>query len=202
MHGWAGAWHGRPRSVELTCAEQCPEGRSRLPPAFQVSRVGAHHRIRMGCSGRCALSHSLAARAVSSAELTSPRAADACHSPPPASPLGVGPELRHLSSHASLHNHIKHDSTSDIPPTSPKSFTSARSAPAHERRPLLSPGGERNVGWRGHASYRSTESTVILADYLAKPSLPLPLVIAHQLGLYFARCVARSANRTREEEGG
>lgn len=29
---------------------------------------------------------------------------------------------------------------------------------------------------------------VILADYLVKPSLPLPLVIAHHLGLYFAKC--------------
>lgn len=29
---------------------------------------------------------------------------------------------------------------------------------------------------------------MILADYMSKPSLPLPLVIAHQLTLYFAAC--------------
>ncbi|ORY90673.1 Bestrophin, RFP-TM, chloride channel-domain-containing protein [Leucosporidium creatinivorum] len=111
--------------------------------------------------------------------------ADAYTSPPPASPLGLGPELRHLSSHPSLRPSAassRAGSPSPIP-TSPKSMKSAREG---ERRPLLGVGDEGESQRR--VSHRSTESTVILADYMAKPSLPLPLVIAHQLGLYFASC--------------
>ncbi|GAA6042816.1 hypothetical protein JCM8097_004442 [Rhodosporidiobolus ruineniae] len=49
-----------------------------------------------------------------------------------------------------------------------------------ERSPLL--------GMRRGPSSMSTDSLVVLADYMAKPCLPLPLVIANQLGLYFASC--------------
>lgn len=49
---------------------------------------------------------------------------------------------------------------------------------AHERTPLMQ-----------HATHVSTESSaVIMSSYLNKPSLPLPLIIAHQLSLYFALC--------------
>ena len=34
----------------------------------------------------------------------------------------------------------------------------------------------------------STDSAVILSNHLLKPSLPLPLIIAHQLSLYLALC--------------
>jgi hypothetical protein len=61
------------------------------------------------------------------------------------------------------------------PPASPRSFVSAFMK--GERRPLLE---------RREPTGMSTDSMVVLADYMAKPSLPLPLVIAHQLGLYFA----------------
>lgn len=108
--------------------------------------------------------------------------ADACTSPPPASPLGLGPELRHLSSHPSLRPSASSSRPNSPIPTSPKSMKSARGG-GGERRPLLGNGWEEETR---RVSHRSTESTVILADYMAKPSLPLPLVIAHQLGLYFA----------------
>lgn len=49
-------------------------------------------------------------------------------------------------------------------------------SPFNERRPLLRTGTS--------TSQRSTESLVILSNYLSKPSLPLPLIIAHQLGLF------------------
>lgn len=96
-----------------------------------------------------------------------------------------GSEIRRLSSHGSLKAHdyaqqqTSHGSTLQRP-------TSPRSAHSAERAPLLI---NRHSGRaQGHSTHRSTDSAVILADYMAKPSLPLPLVIAHQLSLYFAAC--------------
>ncbi|GAA5979649.1 hypothetical protein JCM10908_002999 [Rhodotorula pacifica] len=68
------------------------------------------------------------------------------------------------------------------PLASPNSFRSIAGTEG-ERRPLLSPPRVRRK-----FSGLSTESTVILADYMVKPSLPLPLVIAHHLNLYVASC--------------
>ncbi|KAK4705769.1 hypothetical protein P7C70_g421, partial [Phenoliferia sp. Uapishka_3] len=53
--------------------------------------------------------------------------------------------------------------------------------PHNERTPL-------NVAKIFHTSQLSTSSTVILSNHLAKPSLPLPLIISHQLSLYLALC--------------
>ncbi|BGP53457.1 hypothetical protein JCM8202v2_001016 [Rhodotorula sphaerocarpa] len=56
-----------------------------------------------------------------------------------------------------------------------------------ERQPLLSPPRQtRRKSILSAASEQEQEE--ILADYMAKPSLPLPLVIAHHLNLYFASC--------------
>ncbi|GAA5987522.1 hypothetical protein JCM11641_007173 [Rhodosporidiobolus odoratus] len=75
------------------------------------------------------------------------------------------------------------------PLASPRSFHSAAWPGGDgERRPLL---GERGK-LRREATGLSTDSMVIMADYMSKPSLPLPLVIAHQLGLYFASCKRRN----------
>ncbi|POY76045.1 hypothetical protein BMF94_0768 [Rhodotorula taiwanensis] len=70
------------------------------------------------------------------------------------------------------------------PLASPSSFKSISGIDG-ERSPLLTaPPTARSR----RLTSLSTESTVILADYMVKPSLPLPLVIAHHLGLYFAKC--------------
>lgn len=55
-------------------------------------------------------------------------------------------------------------------------------AESHERSPL--------VGSRRHPGDRSAD-TVILTNYLSKPSLPLPLIIIHQLALYLASCKSK-----------
>ncbi|GAA6006297.1 hypothetical protein JCM10207_000593 [Rhodosporidiobolus poonsookiae] len=71
------------------------------------------------------------------------------------------------------------------PLASPASFHStAWPGGDDERRPLLKD--------RRQATQMSTDSMVVLADYMAKPCLPLPLVIAHQLGQYFASCKRRN----------
>ncbi|KAK4051315.1 hypothetical protein OIO90_004796 [Microbotryomycetes sp. JL221] len=51
----------------------------------------------------------------------------------------------------------------------------------HERTPLLSPA-------QLNEQAESPSAQVEMQRYLAKPSLPLPLIIAHQLSLYFAMC--------------
>ncbi|KAI5476644.1 hypothetical protein MNV49_007422 [Pseudohyphozyma bogoriensis] len=58
--------------------------------------------------------------------------------------------------------------------------TTTNGAERAERSPLLRHQSRR--------SQTSTDSAVILSNHLAKPSLPLPLIIAHQLGLYLALC--------------
>ncbi|GAA5836808.1 hypothetical protein JCM11251_005794 [Rhodosporidiobolus azoricus] len=74
------------------------------------------------------------------------------------------------------------------PLASPASFRSTAwpGSGADERRPLLRRESRKLDRRARDATGLSTDSMVILADYMAKPSLPLPLVIAHQLGLYFA----------------
>ncbi|BGP18938.1 hypothetical protein JCM10213_001963 [Rhodosporidiobolus nylandii] len=71
----------------------------------------------------------------------------------------------------------------DPPLASPVSFRSIPEVPEGERRPLL---GKYRAG-----QGLNTETMVVMADYMRKPSLPLPLVIAHQLGLYLASCKRR-----------
>ncbi|GAA5878090.1 hypothetical protein JCM3774_006480 [Rhodotorula dairenensis] len=66
---------------------------------------------------------------------------------------------------------------------SPHSFRSIVGVQG-ERAPLLSPSPRLTRKVSG----LSAESSAILAEYMAKPSLPLPLVIAHHLNLYFASC--------------
>ncbi|KAL8279320.1 hypothetical protein RQP46_008357 [Phenoliferia psychrophenolica] len=79
------------------------------------------------------------------------------------------------------------------PPSSPlsPSYAEARRAeferlsghsPTTENTPLIRPRGHT------HISDVSTDSAVILSNHLLKPSLPLPLIIAHQLSLYLALC--------------
>lgn len=54
------------------------------------------------------------------------------------------------------------------------------SAPISETSPLLR---------KSTSDHRLEDSTaVVVHNYLSKPSLPLPLVIAHQIHLYVARC--------------
>ncbi|GAA5849827.1 hypothetical protein JCM9279_002432 [Rhodotorula babjevae] len=118
-------------------------------------------------------------------------------------PEGLGSEIRRLSqaSHTSLlsaeeagheHEHEYARAHGPPPPASPRSFRSAEvrldgrlggREGKEERRPLLR---------RRRAKSAGNESMVILSDYMAKPSLPLPLIIAHQLSLYFASCKRRN----------
>ncbi|GAA5929090.1 hypothetical protein JCM3775_006733 [Rhodotorula graminis] len=116
-------------------------------------------------------------------------------------PEGVGSEIRRLrsqASHTSLLSaeeaaHEPEHAHGPPPLASPRSFRSAevrgegRAAGGwkgqEERTPLLRRRRAKNAG---------AESTVILSDYMAKPSLPLPLIIAHQLSLYFASCKRRN----------
>ncbi|GEM09120.1 bestrophin/UPF0187 family protein [Rhodotorula toruloides] len=97
-------------------------------------------------------------------------------------------EIRRVSSKRSATSLLSaEESNIGVPPlASPRSFASARGGEG-ERRPLLG----RNGGGR-RATFVSTDNLVVLADYMAKPSLPLPLVIAHQLSVYFASCKRRS----------
>ncbi|KWU44618.1 UPF0187-domain-containing protein [Rhodotorula sp. JG-1b] len=75
------------------------------------------------------------------------------------------------------------------PLASPNSFRSyGGGVQEGEREPLLSPPPPSTPRLRKKMSGLSAESSAILADYAAKPSLPLPLVIAHHLTLYFAAC--------------
>ncbi|GAA5923265.1 hypothetical protein JCM1841_005690 [Sporobolomyces salmonicolor] len=127
---------------------------------------------------------------------------------PPSATHGSEPvsaEIRRLSSNISLASN--HNPSLGVPPlASPRSFRSAmwpgsdEEAGGAERRPLLGNGTGKGKEGEGKMRQRlrrsrsgiSTDSMVILQDYLAKPSLPLPLVIAHQLGLYFASCKRRN----------
>ncbi|GAA5821447.1 hypothetical protein JCM10212_000089 [Sporobolomyces blumeae] len=69
-----------------------------------------------------------------------------------------------------------------------------------ERKPLLGKRGSSKARGRGgitkrRETLRSTvdgTEQVVMSSYLSKPSLPLPLVIAHQLSLYFASCKRRN----------
>ncbi|KAG0665441.1 hypothetical protein C6P46_006888 [Rhodotorula mucilaginosa] len=72
------------------------------------------------------------------------------------------------------------------PLASPYSFRSFDAVKGGEREPLLSPSSAPHL--RKKMSRFSAQSSAILADYAAKPSLPLPLIIAHHLTLYFAAC--------------
>ncbi|KAM0751539.1 hypothetical protein T439DRAFT_324723 [Meredithblackwellia eburnea MCA 4105] len=62
---------------------------------------------------------------------------------------------------------------------------------ATEQDPLL-----HRTRSRQHPSQVSTDSAVILQNKMAKPSLPLPLIIAHQLSLYLALCKRRGLLET------
>ncbi|GAA5907301.1 hypothetical protein JCM8208_007148 [Rhodotorula glutinis] len=120
--------------------------------------------------------------------------------PSHAAPEGLGSEIRRLrsqTSHTSLlsaeeNGHGHERAHGPPPPASPRSFCSAEGSGVggargwkseEERRPLLR---------RRRAKSAGDESMVILSDYMAKPSLPLPLIIAHQLSLYFASCKRRN----------
>ncbi|BGP22398.1 hypothetical protein JCM10295v2_001277 [Rhodotorula toruloides] len=113
-------------------------------------------------------------------------AAEADHATSSHEPLLA--EIRRVSSKRSATSLLSaEESNIGVPPlASPRSFASARGGEG-ERRPLLG----RNGGGR-RATFVSTDNLVVLADYMAKPSLPLPLVIAHQLSVYFASCKRRS----------
>ncbi|GAA5898923.1 hypothetical protein JCM6882_004031 [Rhodosporidiobolus microsporus] len=136
------------------------------------------------------------------------------HSPPPTPGLEpLSSEIRRLSSKHSTSSllsaaeegsaqaagassttlHVPGSGEAGQPPlASPASFRSAAwPASEDERRPLLRR-ESRKLQPRRSATGLSTDSMVVLADYMAKPSLPLPLVIAHQLSLYFASCKRRS----------
>ncbi|SCV72547.1 BQ2448_4084 [Microbotryum intermedium] len=89
----------------------------------------------------------------------------------PRAPEAIAQEIRRLASMTSLHP----------PPESPKTPTS----PGHQSH---TSNAERTPLLRRSASHVSTHSAVILNDSLAKPSIPLPLLITHQLGLYLAVC--------------
>ncbi|SGY68443.1 BQ5605_C004g02889 [Microbotryum silenes-dioicae] len=67
------------------------------------------------------------------------------------------------------------------PPKSPQTPMS----PHHHSHTLNE---ERTPLLHRSTSHVSTHSAVILNDSLAKPSIPLPLLITHQLGLYLAVC--------------
>ncbi|GAA6008649.1 hypothetical protein JCM11491_003382 [Sporobolomyces phaffii] len=59
-----------------------------------------------------------------------------------------------------------------------------------ERKPLLTRKDKRGLRAQASSMRRSTtnESRAIFDSYLSKPSLALPIVIAHQISLYFATC--------------
>lgn len=115
--------------------------------------------------------------------------ADAAMTPPPTSPgESVGQEIRRLASQSSIKVQDFARRSGDDgflqPPKSPRATASG-----NERAPLLGRNGHGQID----ASHFSTDSTVILADYMAKPSLPLPLVIAHELAMFFATAKKRGA---------
>ena len=64
----------------------------------------------------------------------------------------------------------------------------ATSAPAQAARTTATATNERAPLLRRPTHLSTASTAVIMASYLEKPSLPLPLVIAHQLSLYFALC--------------
>ncbi|TNY17131.1 Bestrophin, RFP-TM, chloride channel-domain-containing protein [Rhodotorula diobovata] len=132
--------------------------------------------------------------------------------PAPTEVEGLASEIRRLRSQASRasllsaeeaghshpHAHAHAHGLEPPPPASPRSFHSVETGwtgfgggerngarGEEERRPLL--GGRRR-----RAKSVGGESMVILSDYMAKPSLPLPLIIAHQLSLYWASCKRRN----------
>ncbi|GAA5863960.1 hypothetical protein JCM8547_005296 [Rhodosporidiobolus lusitaniae] len=114
------------------------------------------------------------------------------HSAPPFPPPSPGlepisSEIRRLSSARSASSLLS--AAEEGRPTSTGTQMGER-APLLEARSQSWAGGRRGV--RREATGMSTDSMIVLADYMAKPSLPLPLVIAHQLGLYFAACKRRS----------
>ncbi|GAA5830841.1 hypothetical protein JCM5353_000585 [Sporobolomyces roseus] len=65
-----------------------------------------------------------------------------------------------------------------------------------ERKPLLRKNKSKDKPVRGAGATKmrrqtTNESRAVFNSYLSKPSLPLPLVIAHQLSLYLATCKRR-----------
>ncbi|BGP45556.1 hypothetical protein JCM10450v2_001375 [Rhodotorula kratochvilovae] len=119
-------------------------------------------------------------------------AAEAADHPPPPHVEGLASEIRRLRSQASrtsLLSATEAGAGAGGPPlASPASF---RSAEMREQQALTE--GERRPLLRGRrAKSAAEESMVILSDYMSKPSLPLPLIIAHQLALYFASCKRRN----------
>ncbi|GAA5997976.1 uncharacterized protein JCM10292_002237 [Rhodotorula paludigena] len=97
----------------------------------------------------------------------------------------LGTEIRRLSSRGSHASLLASAEDGTLRPPESRGDAGGRGGGGEngERRPLL--GKRRSTGM-------STESMVILNDYMARPSLPLPLIIAHQLGLYFASCKRRN----------
>lgn len=89
--------------------------------------------------------------------------------PPSENNLSIRSELRRLASQGSLKS-VQLDESAGLP-----------GGAASEHSPLLHPVGDVSP----------TSTSVAMNEYLNKPSLPLPLIIAHQLSLYFATCKRR-----------
>ncbi|GAA5823320.1 hypothetical protein JCM5353_008231 [Sporobolomyces roseus] len=74
------------------------------------------------------------------------------------------------------------------------SVSSERMPPDLEAQSLTSADGELSPLLRNHKTKdnpTTDKSRAVFKSYLAKPSLPLPLVIAHQLSVYLATCKRR-----------